>query len=171
MATSVSKLLPIVSNCQVPAAGAAHRYQVDLPPGFEAWSGSPASLVAPRLLPLTVPAFPVMTSALARLSLPAGVSTVNAVALVAVPPGVLTETGPLAAPTGTVAVIWETELTVNVVRTPLKRTASASEKFAPEIVTVSPTAPRTGANAVTAGAPITEKTPMLVAVPAGVVTL
>ena len=60
---------------------------------------------------------------------------------------------------------------MNVARTPLKRTAAGPEKLAPEIVTVSPIAPRTGANAVTVGAPITEKIPMLVAVPAGVVTL
>src|SRR5436190_2587839 len=169
MASRVSKLLPKVSNCQVPAAGAVHRYQMDLPPGLETWSGSPASFVAPRLVPLTVPVFPVMTSALAKLSLLLGASTVNAVALVAVPPGVVTETGPLAAPTGTVAPISVAELTVKVAVTPLKRTADAPKKFAPVIVTLSPTAPRTGAIAAIAGAPTTENVPALVAVPAGVV--
>ena len=47
-----------------------------------------------------------------------GPVTVNDAVLVAVPAGVVTATGPVVAAAGTVAVIWVSELTVNVAVVP-----------------------------------------------------
>ena len=59
---------------------------------------------------------------------PVPVRTVKLVAALAVPPGVVTETNPLVAPLGTVAVIWVSELTVKDAAVPLKDTAVAPVK-------------------------------------------
>ena len=95
--------------------------------------------------------------------------TVKFPLLVAVPPGASTWTGPVVAPAGTLSVIWVSETTVNDGwLVPLKRTAEAPEKPAPLMVTEVPTGPLVGVNPVIAGAGITVKLPLLVAVPPGV---
>ena len=86
----VSKSLPTVSTVSVPLKGAVQRYQTDargvLTP---AWSGSPVSLVARMLLPLTVPLLPPSTVALAKASFsgikPTGSTATNALLLVTLP--------------------------------------------------------------------------------------
>src|SRR4051812_17300401 len=65
-------------------------------------------------------------------------------ALVAVPPGVVTEIGPVTAPTGAVALIFVSELTLKFALMPLKRTAEALLNLVPLMVTVAPTAPFAG---------------------------
>src|SRR6266404_692437 len=52
----------------LPAAGAVHDHQTDLPPTLPAWFGSPVSLVAPTLEPLSVAEEPLAAVALAKLS-------------------------------------------------------------------------------------------------------
>ena len=61
--------------------------------------------------------------------------TVNEAVLVPVPAGVVTATGPVVAPAGTVAVIWVSEVTVNVAVVPLNFTAVAPVKPLPVMVT------------------------------------
>jgi hypothetical protein len=64
-ATAGLKLLPQVSIWRMPPWGSVNAYQTDAPPG----PGSPASVVAFTFVPVTVPVPPVMTCALAKLSL------------------------------------------------------------------------------------------------------
>src|SRR5437762_11344089 len=52
----------------LPAAGAVQDHQTDLPPALPAWFGSPVSLVAPTLEPLSVAEEPLAAVALAKLS-------------------------------------------------------------------------------------------------------
>ena len=52
--SSVSKSLPHVLIVTGPSASGAQRYQTDAPPASPAWLGSPASLVAPWLVPASV---------------------------------------------------------------------------------------------------------------------
>ena len=67
--------------------------------------------------------------------------------LSAEPLGVVTETGPVLAPAGTVAVICVSESTLNVVAaTPLNFTAVAPVNPVPTIFTEAPTAPDDGAS-------------------------
>jgi hypothetical protein len=66
-------------------------------------------------------------------------TTPNAVGLVLLPAGVVTVMGPLKAPEGTVAVILESETTVNAAVTPLKVTLVAPLKPLPLIATDDPT--------------------------------
>ena len=97
--------------------------------------------------------------------------TVNEAVLVPVPAGVVTATGPVVAPAGTVAVIWVSEVTVNVAVVPLNFTAVAPVKPLPVMVTEVPDGPEVGVNEETAGAvPVTVNEAVLVPVPAGVVT-
>ena len=93
--------------------------------------------------------------------------------LVAVPPGVVTLSSPLVAPVGTVAAMAVAEVTEKVALTPLKVTAVASVKFVPLIVTMVMTGgPLVGRKLVIVGGlAVTVKLVLLVAVPAGVVTL
>src|SRR5258707_757630 len=79
------------------------------------------------------------------------VTTVNAVLLVAVPAGVVTLSGPVVAPTGTVAWIAVAEVTVKLALTPLKATAVAPVKLVPLIVTFVPTGPLLGVKPVIVG--------------------
>jgi len=65
-------------------------------------------------------------------------------ALVGVPPGVVTLTGPVVAPSGTVASIVVSEVTVKLALTPLKATAVAPVKFVPLISTLVPAGPLAG---------------------------
>jgi len=97
-------------------------------------------------------------------------SIVNALALVAVPPAVVTLSGPVVAPTGTVATIVVADVTVKVAGVPLNRTAVVPVKFAPLMVTPLPTTPLAGEKVVTIGAGMTVKLFALDAVPSGVVT-
>jgi hypothetical protein len=105
---------------------------------------------------------------------PVGV-TVKLPVLVAVPPGVVTLIRPDMAPDGTTAVICVGELTVKLVALVfLNFTSVAPVKFVPVMTTDVPTGPEVGTNDVivgAAGAPVTVKSWLLVAVPLGVVTL
>ena len=78
--------------------------------------------------------------------------TVNDAVLVPVPAGVVTATGPVVAPAGTVAVIWVSEVTVNVAVVPLNFTAVAPVKPLPVMVTGVPDGPEVGVNEKTTGA-------------------
>ena len=75
---------------------------------------------------VTVPEFPLMTSALAKLSFDGGFKTVKVAILVAVPPGVVTVIGPVVAPEGTVIVML-LEVNVPLAATPLNRMNSGPE--------------------------------------------
>src|SRR5262245_20797583 len=102
----------------------------------------------------------------------AGGMTVKSPALVAVPPGVVTVILPLVAPTGTDVLIWVPEATVKVANVPLNFTTVAPTKLVPVIVTAAPTRPLVGLNEVMVGpGGVTVKSPALVAVPPGVVTV
>jgi hypothetical protein len=100
---------------------------------------------------------------------------VNEPALTAVPLGVVTRQRPSVAPTlGIVAVIDVGEVTVNVAFTYRSVTELTLTKFVPVRVTVVPTRPLAGAKLEIVGAPtgavVTVNEPLLVAVPADVVT-
>src|SRR5206468_9993996 len=97
--------------------------------------------------------------------------TVNDPELVPVPAGLLTATVPVLAPAGTVAVMLESEATVNVAGVPLKLTAVAKVNPLPVIVTDVPTGPEAGASEETdGGEPGTGNDPALAPVPAGLLT-
>ena len=72
---------------------------------------------------------------------PEPVSTRKLPALVTVPLGAVTLTGPVLAPTGTVAVICVSEFTVKTAFTPLKLTTLVPVKPLPVIVTAAPGRP------------------------------
>src|SRR5689334_11528012 len=68
--TPLASILPNVLNVAVPLAGAVQRYQTDSSLKAPATvNGSPGSVVALKLFPLTVPLSPVRTVALVKLSL------------------------------------------------------------------------------------------------------
>jgi hypothetical protein len=96
-------------------------------------------------------------------------TTVKVPALVAVPPPVITEIFPVAASTGTVAVIWVDELTVKGAPVPLNLTAIAPVSAVPVITTLVRMIPLVGLKLVTVGE--TVKLLALVAVPPAVVTV
>jgi len=75
-----------------------------------------------------------------------GLVMVKEAALVAVPPFVVTVIGPLVALSGTVAVMRRAEETTYFAAVPLKATALAPRKFAPETVTLIPGEPLAGLN-------------------------
>ena len=91
------------------------------------------------------------------------------VELVAVPALVITEIAPVAAPTGTMAVIEVVERTLKDELTPLNWTSETPVKLEPVIFTLVPTAPLVGVKFVTWGRIV--KLVPLDAVPAEVVTL
>ena len=64
----VSKLLPSVVIVTFPLVLAVQDHQTLFPPASLQSVGSPVSLVAPMLVPVTVTLLPVMTVALAKLS-------------------------------------------------------------------------------------------------------
>jgi hypothetical protein len=104
------------------------------------------------------------------------VVTVNVAAEVAVPAEVVTDHCPDAGPTGTVAVIWVEESTLNdPAATPASFTLVAPPKFDPEIVTDEPAAPLDGLKLAITGAggatTVTVNVALLVPVPPEVVTL
>src|SRR6185295_12556960 len=79
---------------------------------------------------------------------------------------------PVVAPEGTVASMRIAETTVKLAVVPLNRTLVVPVRFVPLIVTAVPTGPLVGLNDVIVGADaVTVKSPTLVAVPPGVVTL
>jgi len=124
-----------------------------------------------KLVPLMVTLVPTVPLAGAKLAIVGGLTTVNELVLVAVPPGVVTLSAPVVAPAGSVAWIDVAELTVKLALTPLNVTAVAPVKSAPLIVTVVPTGPMVGAKIAIVGGFTTVNASLLVAVPAGVVTL
>jgi hypothetical protein len=65
----VSKLLPKVEIVTLPEAGAVQDHHTEAPPELPAMGGSPGSLEAPTLEPVTAILVPVMTVALANMSL------------------------------------------------------------------------------------------------------
>src|SRR5882672_7605878 len=94
------------------------------------------------MMPLPVPAFiAVRVSCTVKLF----------VLVVGVPPGVVTLSGPVVAPSGTVASIAVSEVTVKLALTPLKATAVAPVKFVPLIATLVPTDPLVGVKPVMVG--------------------
>jgi hypothetical protein len=87
-----------------------------------------------------------------------------------VPLAVVTEIAPVVAPTGTVAVIWVSELTMKVLAAvPWNATAVAPVKLRPVIVTTAPIGPLDGATEVTVGGGMTVNE-LPVPVPLAVVT-
>src|SRR2546426_644309 len=85
--------------------------------------------VAPvRLVPLMVTLVPAGPLVGAKLVIVGGGTTVNAALLVAVPAGVVTLSGPVVAPTGTVAWIAVAEVTVKLALNALNATAVAPVK-------------------------------------------
>src|SRR5439155_16576584 len=98
-----------------------------------------------------------------ELEIVRGLTTVKLPALLAVPPEVVTLIGPLVAPAGTVAVIAVAGLTVKLALVPLNRTALASVKLVPLIVTLVPTGPLAGVKLEMVGGLITVKLPAPVA--------
>jgi hypothetical protein len=91
--------------------------------------------------------------------------------LVATPAGVVTESGPLVAPFGTVAMIFM-PLNLKVALVPLKVTRVAPFRFVPLMVTAVPIPPIVGEKLVMVGGapPVTLKFVALFALPPGVVT-
>lgn len=88
------------------------------------------------------------------------------------PFGVITTIAPLFAPAGTTVWIWLSERTVKLAAFVRNLTLVAPVKFAPLIVTVVPTGPLAGLKLViTGGLPSTIRLVVLVALPAGVVTV
>jgi hypothetical protein len=85
--------------------------------------------------------------------------TVKFVALDDVPAGVVTAIGPVDANTGTVAVIFDAEFTVNWLATVLKITLVAPANPDPVIVTVAPIVPDAGLNELSTGAAAAPRTP------------
>jgi hypothetical protein len=99
--------------------------------------------------------------------------TVKGSGLALVPSESVTEIAPVVAPTGTVAVIWSVESTVNAVDVPLNLTAVAvlvSSKESPVIVTDVPTVPLSGTNARTVGGSACAGTRPMVAMPTETIT-
>jgi hypothetical protein len=70
--------------------------------------------------------------------------TVKFEAELALPADVVTDTFPVVAPLGTVAVIWAAPLTAKVADMPLNETAEAPVRFAPVTMTEVPTGPLVG---------------------------
>ena len=107
----------------------------------------------------TVPAAPVVGL---RLVIAGAAITLKTAALCAGPFAVAILMGPLAAPTGTVAVIFTVELTVKTsVATPPNDTAVTFAKLAPLIVTVLPGGPLVGVKPLITGPVVTENVPAL----------
>jgi len=84
-------------------------------------------------------------------------TTVKVDGLVATPPGVVTETNPVVAAAGTIAVIANAVSPVIVAAAPLNVTDVAPLRFVPEIVTAVPVGPVAGARPVIVGARMTVK--------------
>jgi hypothetical protein len=106
-----------------------------------------------------------------KLAMVGGRMTTKLVPLVAVPAGLVTVMGPVVAPAGTVAVICVLLLTVKVAATPLKRTSVVPVKFVPVMMTEAPMRPEVGEKLAMVGGRMTTKLVLLVAVPAGLVTV
>lgn len=102
---------------------------------------------------------PVITGALVPV-------TVKFPWLWSLPVGLDTDTFPVVAPAGTVAVIWVPLLMTNAAATPLNRTESTAEKVLPEIVTDVPMGPLLGLKLVMFGAPPPPPVTVKVVVPA-----
>ena len=95
--------------------------------------------------------------------------TVKFVVLVTPPPFVIMEIWPVAAPVGTVAVIWVSEFTVKEAEVPSKATFVAWVRPAPVITTVVPTGPPGGLKVLIVG--VTLNVCLLVSLLAPVVTV
>jgi hypothetical protein len=113
-----------------------------------------------KFVPVIVTLVPTTPLVGANAAIVGGTNTTNGVALVAVPSDVTTVITPVVAPVGTVAVSCVALFTVNVAATPLNRTAvtlffaatgPGTMKFVPVIVTLVPTTPLVGVNAVIVG--------------------
>ena len=78
--------------------------------------------------------------------------TVKCDALTATPFAVVTVIGPVPAPKGRVAVIWDSESTENEAGTPLNATEETPAKFNPVSVTVVSAGPKAGLKVLRVGA-------------------
>jgi len=96
--------------------------------------------------------------------------TLKFVALVAVPPGVVTVISPLVVPACTLAVMVVAFTRIKIAVMLLHFTEKTLVKLVPVMVITVYSAPLVGVNAVMVGGGITVKTPLLVAVPPGVVS-
>jgi len=99
--------------------------------------------------------------------------TVKLAAELAVPAGVVTDTFPVVAPAGTVAVICVTLLTANEADVPLNLADVAPVKLLPVMVTTVPGCPLDGEKLLTIGGgvgAVTEKLAAEITLPVGVVT-
>lgn len=95
----------------------------------------------------------------------------NVPALTAVPAGLVTLIAPVLAPDGTVARIVVFESTVKTASLPANATCVVLVKLVPVRVTTVPRGPLVGVNDVIVGGSMTTKSAVLVAVPAGLLTL
>jgi hypothetical protein len=128
--------------------------------------------VAPvKFAPLMVTLVPTGPLVGAKPLIVGGCTTVNALALVAVPADVVTRSGPVVAPAGTTVAIDVSEATVKLALVPLNVTAVAPVNPVPVIVTLLPAGPLVGVKLVIVGGGTTVNALLLIAVPAGVVTL
>ena len=127
------------------------------------------SVVPVKFVPVMVTEAPTGPDAGEKLVMVGG--RIKLALLVAVPAGLVTVMGPVVAPAGTVAVIWVLLLTVKVAATPLKRTSVVPVKFVPVMVTEAPMRPEVGEKLAMVGGRKTTKFVLLVAVPAGLVTV
>jgi hypothetical protein len=94
------------------------------------------------------------------------VSTAKEAVLIALPPELVTVILPVAAPTGTVAVIEVGETIEKLALTPLKRTAVTRAKLMPEIVTFVPIGPLIGEKLVmTGGTALTAESALTIPAP------
>jgi hypothetical protein len=67
-ASSVSNVEPAVSIVTEPVAGAVHANQIEWPPAFPAWLGSPGSFVMPTVVAVVEPLAPDSVVAFAKAS-------------------------------------------------------------------------------------------------------
>ena len=105
------------------------------------------AVAAVRFVPVmvtVVPTGPLVGEKLVIVGDEAAVVTVKFVVELALPPVVVTETFPVVAPLGTVAVIWLPLFTANVAVIPLNESAEAPVRFVPVTTTAVPTGPLLG---------------------------
>lgn len=168
-AASVTVTVPLVG---VAGATAVNNVLVGVPLIVAVTPFTLTAVTVNKFVPVMVKLPPVATYATEMLLI-VGVA-VKLVAELPVPPAVVTEIGPVTAPTGTIAVKAEAEVTVKLVAvTPPKATAVAAPMFVPVTLMLAPAAPEAVKVEITGavGAPVTVKLADELPAPAGVVTV
>jgi hypothetical protein len=127
-------------------------------------------LAVARLAPETVTWLAAAPTAGEKPAITGALPTTKSVEVSVLPKALSTRMGPVVAPLGTVAAIRKSETGEKLADVPLNETTLAPLKFAPSIVTESPTFPDSGEKVLTTGPLPTVKEPALVPVPKGVVT-